>query len=429
MKLVAVHVAPKGSVIEVAGKNGSGKSTLLNAIKAAIGGGKMPEQPIRKGEKGSVIRVKLGDEKPTLIVTRRLNATEEGGYTTTLHLEGPNGERYAKPQTMLDALYGALTFDPFQFVRMEPDEQLETLRQFVPGIDFDAINAANRGDFQRRTETNRQIKQLKAQLDALTIPGDPRAQRVDESALVAELERAGEHNTELERRRARRAAALDEMARLKNSIAADEEEIKALETRIAGLRTRIQESALKSEELERKLATAEALPEPIDTAQVKEAIAQARETNRSIEERERAIARREELKQQLAAAEAQSLAYTEAIEARETEKAEKVAAAKLPVEGLGFADDGVLFNGLPFKQASTAEQLKVSFAITAALSPELKIAGVRDAALLDEDTRRQVEQLAEEYGVQAWLEVIHPSTDTAIVLEDGQVKGADNAAA
>lgn len=444
MKISAAHIVPKGQVIEIAGKNGAGKSTLLNAIKAAIGGGKLPEQAVRKGEKESVIRVKLGEDKPTLIVTRTISATEDGGQTTHLDLEGPNGELFKRPQEKLNALYGALTFDPFEFTRMDSDDQLETLRGFVPSIDFEAINAANDGDRARRTDVNRQARQARARLATMAIPGDPRHERVDETALVAELEKAGQAATAIERERAARQDRMREIKRLQtegqrlredNARRRDEiqelrEQIETLESRIAtgeATATKCDEAAARAQ------SEVEALPELAiapDTTDIRKRMETARTRNLQIDERERALKERERIEAEAVAAEKQVAEYTARIDAREKQKADAVAAAKLPIVGLGFADDGVLYNGLPFEQASTGERLKVSFAIAAAMSPELKIAGVRDASLLDQDTRAQVEQLAEEYDVQCWLEVMKASSAAAIVLEDGRVKAsADEAAA
>ena len=45
---------------------------------------------------------------------------------------------------------------------MKPREQFEALRSFVPGVDFDALDAANKKDFATRTEVNRDAKQARA---------------------------------------------------------------------------------------------------------------------------------------------------------------------------------------------------------------------------------------------------------------------------
>ncbi len=430
MRLVAVHIEPTGAIVEIAGRNGQGKSTLLKAIESAVGGADvLPEKPIRKGEKTASIRVKLGDGKPTLVVTRTFAAKEDGGYTTQLHLEGPKGERFAKPQTQLDQLYGALAFDPFEFTRMKPADQLGQLRRLVQGIDFDALDAANRGDFERRTEVNRQAKNARARLAAIVIPGDPRHQRTDETALVAELEQAGEQNALIERRKANREEAARNAASERQGAQRCEARIAELRQEIAALEVEMQNHLTSAEATERKLHEAEELPAPIETSAIRARIDAARRTNAEIDARERAIAAQKALTEEADKAEELSRGYTLAIEEREAQKAAAVAAADLPVDGLGFGDDMVLLNGLPFSQASNAEQIRVSCAIAAAMNRDLKIMAVRDGSLLDNDSMALLREFAEKSGHQIWVEKVSAQSAAGIVIEDGRVANVGSEAA
>jgi len=443
-RLVALDVALDGGVVEISGKNGAGKSSTLDAIWAALGGeSAIPGKPIRKGEKAAVIRVQLGDDKPTLIVTRTFAAKEDGGYTTKLTVEAADGARYAKPQTMLDDLVGALAFDPLAFTRMKPREQLEQLRVFVAGFDFEAIAAANRGDFERRTEVNRQAKQARARLATLTVPGDPRHERVDEAALVTELEQAGKVAADIERERARR---LDLMRAVRSKASEGEQWARSAQEsldRIAELQAEIarldahtracaQKSADSAASAAEQQAAAEALP-PLaiapDTADITKRLTQARQRNRELDERERAIKDRERIEAEAVEAEEQSAAYSARIEEREKQQAEAVTAAKLPIEGLGFGEDIVLLNGLPFDQASSSEQLRVSVAIAAALSPKLRCAYVRDGSLLDDDSMQLLRELAEQHAFQVLCERVDADSPVGIVIENGMVKAAGTEAA
>jgi len=443
-RLVAVEVAPTGSVFEVAGKNAQGKSSLLESMLVALcGEGAIPAKPIRRGETAASVRVKLGDDKPTLIVTRTFAAKEDGGYTTKLVVEAADGARYAKPQTMLDDLVGALAFDPLAFTRMKPREQLEQLRALVPGVDFNALEQANRGDFERRTDVNRQVRAARARLDALQVPGDPRHERVDEAALVAELEAAGRVAAEIEKERARRQDLMRDVRRTQADAQNFRSEggelalrIQSLEAELAELKKRVvfcAESAVRhADAASRDLAAIEALP-PLaiapDTTEIKQRIAAARGRNREIDDRERVINDRDRISKEIQQAEAQAATYKTRIEERNKQAADAIGAAKLPIEGLGFGDDMVLLNGLPFAQASSAEQLRVSVAIAAAMSPKLKVAHVRDGSLLDEDSMELLRQLAEHYGFQVWVERVASDSPVGIVIEDGRVRAAEEVAA
>ena len=94
----------------------------------------------------------------------------------------------------------------------------------------------------------------------------------------------------------------------------------------------------------------------------------------------------------------------------------------MPVDGIGFGDRQVLLNGLPFEQASGAEQLKASVAIAMASNPRLKVLRVRQGSDLDADSFSILTAMAEAADYQVWIENVQSARDTAIVIEDGAVK-------
>jgi len=109
------------------------------------------------------------------------------------------------------------------------------------------------------------------------------------------------------------------------------------------------------------------------------------------------------------------------MEARTKSKQEAIAAAKMPVEGITFADGAILLNGVPFDQASDAEQLRASVAVAMAGEPRLKVLRIREGSLLDVDGLKLVSQMAEAKGWQVWLERVGDN-GTGFVIEDGQVR-------
>ena len=61
-RLVAVHIEPDGSLVQITGKNGAGKTSVLDSIWWALGGTKPHQpQPIRKGQDNAVIELDLGE--------------------------------------------------------------------------------------------------------------------------------------------------------------------------------------------------------------------------------------------------------------------------------------------------------------------------------------------------------------------------------
>lgn len=92
------------------------------------------------------------------------------------------------------------------------------------------------------------------------------------------------------------------------------------------------------------------------------------------------------------------------------------------MDGLTFDENGVLLNKIPFDQASSAEQLKVSLAMGIAMNPKLRVLLIRDGSLLDEDNLKMIAELAAKNDCQIWLERVGSGDEVSIIIEDGSIK-------
>ncbi|GEP00576.1 AAA family ATPase [Methylobacterium haplocladii] len=416
-RLKAVSITPDGNLVEITGRNGQGKSSVLDAIWWALSGTKpIQAVPIRKGQDEARIRLDLGEIR----VTRTFKKRDGAEFTTAVVVENADGARFARPQELLDKLLGQLSFDPLAFTRMDGRQQLDAMKRFVPGFDFAGTEKANKDDFAGRTEVNRSAKALRAQADGITVPSGTPEARIDTAALVAEMEQAGEHNTDIERRRGRREQA-------ERAIEAYAETAAGSRNRAAALRKEADEAEARADRddaeagrIRASLAEASALPDPIDTSALRQRIAAAGETNAAVarrEERDRIDARAKE-------AEAKAAALTKAIEGRVAGMRSAIAQADLPVPGIAFGDDEILLNGVPFDQASSAEQLRTSVAIAMAANPKLRVIRVQDGSLLDAEAMAILGEMADAADCQVWVECVQSGRSTAIVIEDGEVLGA-----
>lgn len=417
-RLVAVQITPEGNLVQITGRNGAGKTSVLDSIWWALSGAShIQAAPIRKGAAEARIRLDLGELK----VTRTFRRKEDGGATTSIIVENADGARFPSPQKMLDSLLGELSFDPLAFARMEPRGQLEALRRFVPEVDFAAVDAANKVDYDNRTALNRQAKDARTQASLIIVPEGAPEESVDEQALVDELAAAGEVRAHIERRQLARAQAAEQVQKHLASIPTHEARIRELEAEIASQLQSIDTAKTAAAELQARLDAAPPLPELPDVSQLQQRIAEARRINQAVEARRRQIeanARAEEI-------EAQASALTRAIEDRKAAAAAAIAAAKLPVAGIDLGQDGVLLNGVPFDQASDAEQLRTSVAIAMAANPKLRVIRIRDGSLLDEEAMKLLAQMADEHDMQVWIERVDSSGRIGFVLEDGHVRKAD----
>lgn len=415
-RLTAVEIDPKGDVIELTGKNDAGKSSILDAIDVLIRGlAAAPDMPIRLGEDAAYIRCHLGE----LIAERRF--TKKG---STLAITKADGARFPSPQAMFDGFLGALSFDPVEFANKDAKAQFEMLRALVKlDVDLEELDNLNRGDFARRTDINREAKGLRAQAEAIRIVDGLPDAPIDIAPLMDELTRAAQHNANIESRKMRRQKVADD-AQGHRRHASD------LMARAARLRQEAEEIEAKAktadgqaEELEQRLAQAEALPEPIDAEDLRRKIGIAQTDNKHIE----AKLRRAQLETDAEAKEKQAKDITTQMEGREKAKRTAIAAAKMPIDGLGFADGMVTYNGVPFSQASSGGKIRVSLAIAMAANPKLRVILIRQGSLLDTDNFAIITEMAKARGYQVWIESVQAHGEMGVLIEEGRVAAVDGA--
>ena len=447
------EINPSGEIVTIAGKNGAGKTSVLDSIYWALAGtSHVQSQPIRKGENKARIKLDLGE----LIVERKFSINKDGETTTSIAVENAEGARFPSPQKMLDALLGELSFDPLAFSRMEPRKQFDELRRVSElDVDIDKLDALNEGDYAKRTDINRDAKAKRAQAEGIAVPAGEPVPLVDESALVDELQKAGERNTEIEQRKARREAAQkdadtkksagveyrERAAKMREHSKSAHEQARtaaksAYDKAVADAATalkRVLDSADEQDrnattilkdaaDIEKKIDEAPELPKPIDVTALRQKIEQARASNKAHTEHERARMGRAAALKHASELEAESKALTEGMDAREKAKADAIARARLPVAGIGFGSGVVTYNGIPFDQASSAEQLRVSMAIAMSANPKLRVIRITDGSLLDDDSLAAITAMAKAGDYQVWLEVVDSSGKLGIVIEDGMVK-------
>lgn len=423
--LKLVEVEPEKTTTVVGGKNRAGKSSLLDAIGATLGGTKLsPKKPIRDGESLAKCEVKLqGDEAhllPPCTVTRTWCRKKDDRIVSELEITTDDGYRAPTPQTILNDIVGPLGFDPERFLRMKPTEQAAILRELV-GLDFTDLDAQRQKAYDERTAANRDGKTLKACFDAAPQHEDAPEEEVSVSALMTELQRrqaVNQRNQEVRRELTERRQALH--ARDEQIVSA-ELGVAALEDRLGQAKDRVEELRKKkvatTGEINVKAAEVNGLQDS-DEAEVQQQISDSETVNQKVREN----AARVNLEAALQAERDKSTALTDRIVAIDMDKQEMREAAKWPVDGLGYDEDGVSLLGRPFDQASATEQREAAFGIVAALNPTLKFAMIKDGSLLDDESLADFARIAVEKGFQLFVERVGEGKECTIVISDGEVK-------
>lgn len=416
LKMVRLQLEPGGNLVRLLGDNEAGKSSVLDAIHGLVGGkDALPPVPINKGAKRARITGKFA---PDGMVVERV-ITEKG---TTVQVRNADGAKYGTPQAILDGWLGPLRFDPGSFISKKTAEQVEILRSAAK-LNFADLDARRKALYDQRTSVNNDGKATLARHDAIKVVPD--AKRVD----VAEVL---ERQKELLAKREERAAAKrlhDSKAQgerhASEAVRLAEAQVEAAEAALDGARVKLQEAQRAHQvavgESEAAAEDARQLPDvqpDLDAVGVQ--LSSAESANKAVD----AAEAKATLAKELEDLRAQSAALTEQIKAVDKEKADMLAAAKLPVDGLGFTDDGVTLNGLPFEQASQAKKILVAFALWLAEHPRLGVVPIPNASLLGKGALEAVARMAAEHGVQVFLEVVGDG-DVGIVFEDGEIVKVD----
>ena len=398
-RLSAVEITPEGNTVIISGRNGQGKSSVLDAIWLALGGGNATKDsattvPIKEGEKDAVVRLDLGD----IVVTRKWTASG-----STLTVEGADGRKYSSPQTLLDTLVGTISFDPLSFAKMPPMEQRSQLIDLVKlPVDLDELSAQRKAFYDQRTFVNRELKTIQAELAGIQLPdNDVPEEEISIAEMTKKIGMAQDQRSRIIMGRQRLQEKVEKAKALRELIQQKTDELTSLGNQIRS-ETEILESC--------KEPDVQAMRSQLDNAE---------QINKLVRQKKH----KAELQVRLNDKTTESDGITQQIEAIDRTKKEAFLNIRFPVDGLAVDEEGITYNGIPFRQCSSAEQLKVCVAIASALNPEIRVIRVPDASLLDEESMKVMQDLAQQQDIQIWMERVTDGKEkVGVVIEDGAVK-------
>jgi len=396
-RIRAAHIEPAtGKPVILTGDNAQGKSSILDAIVEALQNKGLAD-PIQHGRTKGTIKICLGQNGEIEYEILR-SITRKGSYLT---VRDATGNKVQSPQKFLDDLIGAIAFDPHEFARIKDSKRRRELLMEITGLNLSTIDESIKAAEEKR----KLAKKAKADAEA-TLKNTPAAPAGTPDEAPS-FEAVTDEYQELQEKARERKRLMDDAEPLKASIAALEEQIAA------------KKAELKANE-ETLAATKWPTVEEIDAKRAEgvnlNAIADAVRAKHAHEAADL------DYKAKLKAA----AAAEKAVETTRAAREEAISNAKMPIEGLELADDDVLYNGVIFEQLSTAEQVRVSFAIAVAQNPTLRVALIREGALMNRESWGWMDELCASEDFQLWIEKFQEDPgDVGFHIEDGEIAYVD----
>jgi ABC-type dipeptide/oligopeptide/nickel transport system ATPase component len=421
----------------IGGKNGQGKSSTLTALLMALCGKRdldsYPEIALREGEDKGWVKVDLsGDDElhdaKGFSVELLLSRKRSGQVVEEFRVIDSAGDEAPEPRTLLKRLYDLKAFDPLALERLDRKGKKEIVQKAL-GLDFTASDQLHKKKFDERAAVNKQIKSLEAKYDKMPkFTGVPKAE-VSVADLLAEEEKLKAVNTANQAERAKLQGINRETLQAEQACATADQKVRHLEEQLENARRDLvsaRNSMMAARET--KQAQAEVVAKLVDqnTAPIRQQIADSGEINRKI----RANLDRETTGSELDSLEAQKNAIEKDMEDIKDAQQKALLAAPWPVEGMSLDEEGLLYNGLPFEQASKALRTRVSVKIGMALNPKLRLLVCQAGGDCDEDTLAELEQVLEDNDFQMLLELVTRGAEDearcAVIMRAGEV--VDNSA-
>ena len=113
------------------------------------------------------------------------------------------------------------------------------------------------------------------------------------------------------------------------------------------------------------------------------------------------------------------------IEALRSDRRLMIEDAEMPLEEFSYdVDQGVMYKGVVYDQASQSEQILASTALNFKINPG-KVAFIKEGALLDTERRAEIGQFVKEQGGQLFIEISTDGEPVGFVIEDGALAATE----
>lgn len=414
-----------GNVYFVTGDNELGKSTLLKAIGALLTGER--DEVLRNGASKGFAKMVVGDDGEEFDVSLSFTENNPRG---TLTIKQKSTGMATNNVSMLQRIFGYQDFDAVEFSRWSETaegrrKQIAVVKALMaPAIRerIEAIDNEVGGLKTERTGVNRDVKTfdtLIAQIMERMEPGDvdKYATPINVTGLMEQqatnaqlIEKAKTVRNALEQRTAQLAEipgrielAEDSLKKAKEVAARMIEEAeKTYKETMAVIEAERADFESRKANAEQWLAKYEQNnPEKTNVA---EQLAEAEAHNKKYS----LVEQYKEKKNQFDAIKAKAEQMEARIDALAKERAELIANAKLPIDGLTFTDDGLELNGVPFVpgKVSDSQIMEIATKLIIASNPTVRVFRIARGESLGAKRLETIIDVAKRNGFQGFLECV-----------------------
>lgn len=412
-----------GNVYFVTGDNELGKSTLLKAIGALLTGER--DDVLRNGASKGFAKMVVGDDGEEFDVSLSFTENNPRG---TLTIKQKSTGMATNNVSMLQRIFGYQDFDAVEFSRWSETaegrrKQIAVVKALLaPAVRerIEAIDVEVNGLKTERTGINRDVKTfdtLIAQIIGRMEPGD--IEKYDKPIDVTGLMEQQATNAQLIEKaktvRATLAQRTEQLAAIPGRIEAAEDSLKQAKEMAAKMIADAEKTYAESIERinaekadsETRKANCEAWlakyeennPEKTN---IPELLANAEAHNKKYS----LVEQYKEKKHQFDDVKTKAEQMEARIDALAKERAELIATAKLPIDGLIFTDDGLELNGVPFipGKVSDSQIMEIAAKLVIASNPTVKVFRIARGESLGAKRLETIIDIAKRNGYQGFIE-------------------------
>lgn len=443
-----------GNVYFVTGDNELGKSTLLKAIGALLTGER--DDVLRNGASKGFAKMVVGDDGEEFDVSLSFTENNPRG---TLTIKQKSTGMATNNVSMLQRIFGYQDFDAVEFSRWSETadgrrKQIAVVKSLLPEqvrnriAEIDEIVNTMKAE---RTGVNRDVKTFAALYESIEkqlAPGDVEkyAAPVDVTGLMEQQSTNAKLIEKAKTVRAMLAQRIEQIAAIPGRIEA--EKAKAVETtkvyadKVAAAKAAYEQAVAEQMAAETKIAeTYKAIVAGIESEKadlenrkanaeqwldqyeqnnpektnVPELLANAEAHNKKYS----LVEQYKEKKRQFDDVKAKAEQMDARIDAFAKERAELIATAKLPIDGLTFTDDGLELNGVPFVpgKISDSQAMECAAKLVIASNPTVKVFRIARGESLGQKRLEAIIDIAKRNGYQGFIEEVKRGQTEMLVEE------------